>query len=271
MSTPFLLGLFESVYLLALTAWVGSILFFSFGVAPIIFKVLGEQTGGKFVRALFPRYYLWGAIAGAVALPACVARPLCYQEFRGPMVGVQAMVILAGILSMLYGGNSLTPAINQARDAGASAQDRFEQLHRRAVRLNALVLLAGLGLLVAFAIRPAPRTLGLVELTPAEQVRYDAAINRVIEDIEARHGMRAPRLLAPGESAERDPIVDDAAVKEIESLYDRKRLRDEARGRTYPPLDPSVHSPAPVQPTPPSSPSAPVSARPPSSGGQRVN
>ena len=35
------------------------------------------------------------------------------------MVGVQAMVILAGILCMLYGGNSLTPAINQARDAGA--------------------------------------------------------------------------------------------------------------------------------------------------------
>ena len=112
MSSRFLLGVFDSVYVVALTAWVGSILFFSFGVAPIIFRVLGEQAGGKFVRALFPRYYLWGAIAGAIALPAFVAGPLCYHEFRGPMVGVQALVILAGILTMLYGGNSLTPAIN---------------------------------------------------------------------------------------------------------------------------------------------------------------
>ena len=74
--------------------------------------------GGKFVRVLFPRYYLWGAISGAVALPAFVAGPLCYQEYRGPMVGVQALAMIGGILAMFYGGNSLTPAINRARDAG---------------------------------------------------------------------------------------------------------------------------------------------------------
>ena len=192
MSARFLLGVFDSVYVVALTAWVGSILFFSFGVAPIIFRVLGEQTGGKFVRALFPRYYLWGAIAGAIALPAYVAGPLCFPEFRGPIVGVQAMVILAGILSMLYGGNSLTPAINQARDAGAVGQGRFERLHRRAVGLNAVVLVAGLGLLIAFAVRRLPRTSGLLELTPAEQVRYDTAVNRVIEDVEAKYRLRRP-------------------------------------------------------------------------------
>ena len=75
------------------------------------------------------------------------------------------------------------------------------------------MLVIGLGLLIAFATRPAPATSGLVELTPAEQVRYDAAINRVIEDVEARHGMRRLRVLGPGEPAERDPIVDDEAVQ----------------------------------------------------------
>jgi hypothetical protein len=271
MSVRLLLGVFDSVYVVALTAWVGSILFFSFGVAPIIFRVLGEQTGGRFVRALFPRYYLWGAVAGAIALPAFVARPLCYQEFRGPMVGAQAMVILAGILCMLYGGNSLTPTINQARDAGSSGQKRFEQLHRRAVRLNAFVLVVGLGLLVAFANRPAPRASGLVELALSDQVRYDKAINRVIEDVEARHGMRAPRVLAPGESAERDPIVDDEAVKEIELLYDRKRLRDQARGIRYGPPDTSSPQTSLAQPAPSSSPTSPASSGTPSSGGRRVD
>jgi hypothetical protein len=231
MSSRVLLALFDSMYVIALTAWIGSILFFSFGVAPIIFGVLGEQMGGKFVRALFPRYYLWGAIAGAIALPAFVAGPLCYHEFRGPMVGVQALVILAGILCMLYGGNSLTPAINQARDAGPAGRERFNQLHRRAVRLNGLVLLAGIGLLIAFAARPAPRTAGIVELSPAERVRFDNGVNQVIQDVEAKYGLRPPRKLRPGESAERDPLIDDETVDEIESFYARKRARDQARAR----------------------------------------
>src|SRR3954451_12634518 len=95
-SARFLLGLFDAAYLIALTAWVGSLLFFSFGVAPIIFKVLGAESGGRFVRALFPRYYQWGAISGAAALPAFLGGPLSFQEYRGPFVGVQALAIVAG-------------------------------------------------------------------------------------------------------------------------------------------------------------------------------
>jgi hypothetical protein len=164
-----LLGLFDSAYVLALTAWVGSILFLSFGVAPMIFKVLEPAGAAKLVRALFPRYYTWGAIAGAIALPSFVAGPLCFPEFRGPMVGVQAMAILFCILLTLYAGNSLTPAINAASDAGPANKARFNQLHRRAVLLNAVVLLIGCALLVLFATRPAPRTAGIIERFPGGQ------------------------------------------------------------------------------------------------------
>jgi len=165
-TTRALLGLFDSAYVLALTAWVGSILFFSFGVAPVVFKVLDPASAAKFLRALFPRYYAWGATAGAVALPAFVAGPLSFPEYRGPMVGVQALAILLCILLMLYAGNSLTPAINAARDAGPSCDTQFERLHRRSVRLNALVLVVGCLLLARFATRPSPRTSGIVEPGP---------------------------------------------------------------------------------------------------------
>ncbi len=166
MTTRALLGLFDSAYVLALTAWIGSILFFSFGVAPIIFKVLDAPSAAKFVRALFPRYYAWGATAGAIALPAFVAGPLCFPEFRNPLVGVQALLILSCILIMLYAGNSLTPAINAARDAGPAESSRFERLHQRSVWLNAVVLAIGCILLIRFAMRPAPRTSGIIERTP---------------------------------------------------------------------------------------------------------
>ncbi len=175
MNARSLMVLFDSIYVLALACWVGSIAFFSFGVAPILFKVLGKEAGERFVRAFFPRYYLWGAISGAIALPCAVAVPLCFPELRGPSVGLHALVILSATLVMLYSGNVLTPAINAARDEGEAGDKRFGQLHQRSVHLNLLVLLIGAGLLIAFAARTRPNGAGIVEPTPAERASSEAS------------------------------------------------------------------------------------------------
>ncbi len=253
MSARFLLGVFDSVYVIALTAWVGSILFFSFAVAPIIFTVLGSENGGKFVRALFPTYFAWGSISGSIALPAFVAVPLCFPEYRGGAVAIQSMLILAGTLIMLYMGNSLTPAINAARDAGVLGHERFTKLHRRSVRLNGLVLVIGIGLLIGFANRPAPQTSGITELSPSELGRYDTQLNEVIEQVELKHGFRAGRQHQAGLSLKTDPSVDPAMIKEIESYYEQKNLRDQSRNPEASSLDrglserprPNQGSPAP--------------------------
>lgn len=160
MTPRLILAILDSVYLFALAAWVGSIAFFSFGVAPVIFRVLGAEAGGRFVRALFPRYYAWGVVCGAVALPALVGGTFVFPEFRGPMIAVQAALVLVGTMTMLYCGNSLTPQINAARDAGPAESDRFDRLHHRSVRLNGVALVVGIVLLVLFALRPRPVTSG---------------------------------------------------------------------------------------------------------------
>ncbi len=192
MTATTLLALFDAVYLVAMTAWVGAILFFSFGVAPIIFGTLGAEAGGRFVRALFPRYYAWGAIGAAVALAAFVCGRLAVPELRGWGVLVQAGLLIGCALAMLYAGNGLTPAINAARDAGPAEAARFDRLHKRSVRLNGLVLAIGLGLLVAFAFRPSPTTAGLVE--PPVNELVDQHLKRQSESI--RIG-RPPRPAAP--------------------------------------------------------------------------
>jgi hypothetical protein len=217
-----LLPIFDAVYLLALASWVGSILFFSFGVAPVIFRVLGAEAGGRFVRVLFPRYYAWNVVGAAVALPAFVGVPLAFPEYKGPWVGVQAGLILAGILIFLYCGNSLTPAINAARDEGPDGADRFHRLHKRSVQLNAAALLIGVVLLAAHASRRPPMTPGIRELTPQQRVEYDrqfeSALHEMIEfDAEAR--------------------------KELEEMVAAKRDRDaRKRGDASPP------SPEPKRP-----------------------
>jgi multisubunit Na+/H+ antiporter MnhB subunit len=165
-----LLILFDSIYLVALAAWLGAILFVSFGLAPIIFKVLDGPNAAKFVRAMFPRYYVWGATAGAIALPAVLGGPLAFPaDLRGPIVGLQAGLILAGILIMLYCGNSLTPAINAARDRGPDQAAHFSQLHRRSVWLNGLAMLICVALVVLFVLRPTPKSSGILELSPQER------------------------------------------------------------------------------------------------------
>jgi hypothetical protein len=225
-----LLTLFDSVYLAALSAWIGGAIFFTFGIAPILFKTVGVESALALIRAIYPRYYVGAAISGALALAAFVAGPLCYHEYRGAMVGVQALAIIIAILLMLYGGNSLTPAICAAGHEGGSSRGRFEHLQRRAVGLNLFVLLIGLSLLVAYTVRPAPKTSGIMELAPRERARYDAAVNRVLEDAEVKYGMRPPRPKGSVENAAADPLIDAETVSEIESYYAKKQLRDQARG-----------------------------------------
>jgi hypothetical protein len=177
MDAPSLLTLFDAVYLIAMAAWVGSILFFSFGVAPIIFQVLSPEAAARFVRTLFPRYYAWGATSGALALAAFTCGVLTHPEFRGLAALIQIGFLLSGVLVMLYCGNSLTPAINKARDAGPDQGQRFDRLHRLSVRLNSFVLLAGIGLLIAFAARPVPSTTGILEPTPIERARLIESVD----------------------------------------------------------------------------------------------
>ena len=218
-----LLAIFDSIYVGALAAWVGAILFFSFGVAPIIFRVLGPEAAAKFVRALFPRYYAWGVGATAVALPALVCGPLTYPELRGGNIGVQAVLIIAGLFIMLYCGNSLTPAINAARDAGPDQATRFDRLHKRSVQLNGVALVLGLILLVGFAIRRPTQTTGLKEMTPTERVAYDNDFSRAFDDIVRGHSTRS----SSGTSQEPASLqFDEAARKELEGLIEARRKRN---------------------------------------------
>ena len=189
-SARFLMVFFDAVYLVALSAWVGSILFFSFAVAPLIFNVRGGADAGRLARVLLPRFYTWGAIAGAIALPAFVAVPLSFPEYRGPAIAASAFIILGCILIMLYGANSLTPELTAATDAGPGATGRLRRLQRRSTFLNATVLLAGIGLLIAHANRPAPHTAGIRQLSPEEMARVDSELAPIIEQIEIKYGFR---------------------------------------------------------------------------------
>jgi hypothetical protein len=114
----------------------GIILCLSFVVAPLVFKTLDGPAASRFLRALFPRYYRFLAVLALAAVLLVV--------FSGHHGLWPALVWLAAAVLSLV----LVPAINAARDAGASGATRFKALHGLSVGLN-FVMLGGSALLAA--------------------------------------------------------------------------------------------------------------------------
>lgn len=191
MNATQLLWLFDILYGLSLVGWLGAILFFSFCVAPVIFTVLDADAAAKFVRALFPRYYAWLAIFSVVALASFTARPLVYPELRAWKNLIIQVLILFNIFLAFYCGNSLTPAINKARDAGEVQEKRFKSLHKRSVWLNLLSLLIGLACLVSFEGRVAPKTQGIVEMPVEDRVERDRQFRQTLDELLEQRAKKA--------------------------------------------------------------------------------
>lgn len=120
---------------LAATLLLGGMAFFAAVVAPAVFRVLDAHGAGRFLRALFPRYYAWG-----LALSLLGLAPALYA-------GSAAAILLGAVaLLFLFARQWLMPRINASRDAGLAgdiaAMTRFRSLHRLSVAVNAAQMLA---------------------------------------------------------------------------------------------------------------------------------
>jgi len=141
------------VYLFGLVFWIGSILFFSFFTAPVLFKTLDRSQAGEVIEVLFPRYYGIGYVCAGLILAALLLNWPALSMLKLGIWGVMA----AGTF---YTGLAINPRVRGLKEQMKSARKaadkkpleaRFQSLHSLAVKLNAAVLLAGLGLLWATA------------------------------------------------------------------------------------------------------------------------
>ncbi len=119
--------------------WLGSIVFFSFFIAPALIRVLGAQEGGRAVRALFPRYHAVGIVCGAALAAVSLVRGLAWSWYgMAPLgLGLFAGLTLLAVASRQW----LTPAMYRACDAGLPAKPRFDRLHRLSGLVNSLAMM----------------------------------------------------------------------------------------------------------------------------------
>jgi len=115
--------------------WSGVIVFFSAVVAPTVFKSLEERDAGVFLRAFFPKYYIFGIILGVLSLSVLMVMPI---------TSLLTYAIIAMTLLTLFGRMSI-PIINKARDTGDEAG--FKRYHLISVMMNVMTLIIGIVIL----------------------------------------------------------------------------------------------------------------------------
>ena len=119
-----------------ISVWVGVIVFFSAIIAPTVFKTLDEKSAGVFLRAFFPKYYLFAIVIGLAALALIMIFDIEVSNIL--YIAIVSMTILSIISRFMI------PMINNARDMGEKGKQKFNRLHALSVSLNVITLVIGL-------------------------------------------------------------------------------------------------------------------------------
>jgi uncharacterized membrane protein len=145
----------------AVLVWLGIMAFFAGVVAPAAFSTLDREAAGRFVGAVFPRYYALGAALGALALAGLGVRFVLGP--RRPWDGLALVLVGVMLAATLYAWLVVLPATHAAREAlrqSASAPgaisteaQAFARLHRLSGVLNGTAMLAGVLVLATVGLR----------------------------------------------------------------------------------------------------------------------
>ena len=122
-----MLGLF-ALYLTAII--LGSMIFFSFVVAPITFKLLDEENSRKFIRGIFPFYYLLNLTLSFVASVLFFLNQNLSIDFS-LMASVSVLFAISNFILM--------PMINKFRDN--NEDKKFKISHFISVIINFIQLI----------------------------------------------------------------------------------------------------------------------------------
>jgi Domain of unknown function (DUF4149) len=143
------------IYLLSLVCWLGGMVFFSIFTAPVIFRVLDRTEAARVVAGIFPRYYLLGYVAGAIAFGLAIYLTVIRNDRLWWILSAIALAVALG-LTIYAGGfvSSRIRSLNVSPDQPIPQEAHkaeFDRLHRLSVALNGGVIVLNLLALLSSA------------------------------------------------------------------------------------------------------------------------
>ena len=140
----------RALALACVAACVGIVAFFSFVVAPLVFRTVDRAAAGLAVSAVLPLYYRWGVVLTTVALVGYLVAA-ARETGRRLTAGVAAALCAAMVATLMWAWLVVLPSAEAARRAGSDTA--FAHAHRLAVQLNGVTLVAGVAVLALEALR----------------------------------------------------------------------------------------------------------------------
>ena len=116
---------------------LGMMIFFSFIVAPMIFKILNPENAGKFVRKIFPYYYFVNLVFLSIVVILILLNSKINFEFY---------IIVSLVISFIFAQFILMPFINKLRDN--NEENKFKYAHGFSVVINFLQMIGLVFLLI---------------------------------------------------------------------------------------------------------------------------
>ena len=116
---------------------LGMMIFFSFVLAPMIFKILDPENAGKFVRKIFPYYYF----VNLVFLSLAVVLFFIVSSFS-----INFYITLALVFSFVFAQFILMPLINRLKDN--NQEKKFKYAHGFSVVINFVQMILLIYLLI---------------------------------------------------------------------------------------------------------------------------
>ena len=104
---------------------LGMMIFFSFVLAPMIFKILDAENAGKFVRKIFPYYYFTNLVFLSVAV---------VFFFIVSSFSINFYITLLLVISFVFAQFILMPLINRLKDN--NQEKKFKYAHGFSVVIN---------------------------------------------------------------------------------------------------------------------------------------
>ena len=116
---------------------LGMMIFFSFVLAPMIFKILDAENAGKFVRKIFPYYFFVNLIFLSIAIILYIIIP---------SLGLNFYITLALAISFVFAQFILMPIINKFKDN--NEEKKFKYAHGTSVLINFIQMIGLIYLLI---------------------------------------------------------------------------------------------------------------------------
>jgi uncharacterized protein DUF4149 len=137
--------LLRALAVMAVAAWLGIMAFFSFEVAPVVFKTIDRAIAGEAVTAVLPRYYRWGLALSGIALVASALQAVSGKSGRlRPLLGTALAALMVTML--IWAAVVLMPRAETARRMRDDTV--FARTHRASIQVNLVTLGAGVAFLI---------------------------------------------------------------------------------------------------------------------------